>query len=51
MKDCLIIVSGGMDSITMLHEYKDRIALGVRGSYAHNFGEWLKFQKFADNNL
>lgn len=29
MKDSIIIVSGGMDSITMLYEYKDRIALGV----------------------
>ncbi len=27
MKDSVIIVSGGMDSVTMLHEYRDRIAL------------------------
>ena len=29
MKDSVIIVSGGMDSITMLYEFKDRIALGI----------------------
>ena len=29
MKDSVIIVSGGMDSITMLYEFKDQIALGV----------------------
>ena len=28
-KDSLIIVSGGMDSITLLHERKDTIALAV----------------------
>ena len=33
MKDSIIIVSGGMDSITMLYEYKDRIAFGVRFNY------------------
>lgn len=35
-KDCLLIVSGGMDSITMLHEYKERIALGVSFDYGSN---------------
>lgn len=29
MKDSLIVVSGGMDSITLLYEYADRIALAV----------------------
>ena len=28
-RDSIIIVSGGMDSITMLYEFKDRIALGL----------------------
>ena len=28
MKDSAIIVSGGMDSITMLYEYQAEIALG-----------------------
>lgn len=36
MKDSIIIVSGGMDSITMLYEYKDRIALGVSFNYGSN---------------
>lgn len=36
MKDSVIIVSGGMDSITLLHEYKDRIALGVTFDYGSN---------------
>lgn len=33
MKDSVIIVSGGMDSVTMLYEYKDTIALGVSFDY------------------
>ena len=36
MKDSVIIVSGGMDSITMLHEYNDRIALGISFDYGSN---------------
>lgn len=36
MKDSVIIVSGGMDSITMLHEYKDRIALAISYDYGSN---------------
>lgn len=36
MKDSVIIVSGGMDSITMLYEFKDRIALGVSFNYGSN---------------
>ena len=36
MKDSVIIVSGGMDSITMLYEYQDRIALGVSFNYGSN---------------
>lgn len=38
MKDSVIIVSGGMDSITMLYEYNERIALGVSFNYGskHN---------------
>lgn len=32
-KDAVIVVSGGMDSITMLHEYKDEIALAVTFDY------------------
>lgn len=36
MKDSIIIVSGGMDSITMLHDMKDRIALGISFDYGSN---------------
>ena len=36
MKDSVIVVSGGMDSITMLYEYKDSIALGVSFDYGSN---------------
>ena len=32
-KDAVIVVSGGMDSITMLHEYKDEISLAVTFDY------------------
>ena len=36
MKDKLIIVSGGMDSITMLHEFKDEIAMALTFDYGSN---------------
>ena len=36
MKDSLIIVSGGMDSITLLYEYADQIALGISFDYGAN---------------
>lgn len=36
MKDSLIVVSGGMDSTTMLYEYADRIALAVTFNYGSN---------------
>lgn len=36
MKDSIIIVSGGMDSITMLYEYKNEIALAVTFDYGSN---------------
>lgn len=32
-KDTLLILSGGMDSTTLLHEYKDSIALAVHFNY------------------
>ena len=32
-KDALIVISGGMDSTTMLYEYKDEIALAVTFDY------------------
>ncbi|MCR4774508.1 MAG: 7-cyano-7-deazaguanine synthase QueC [Prevotella sp.] len=36
MKDSIIIVSGGMDSITMLYDKKDEIALGISFDYGSN---------------
>lgn len=32
-KDCIIVLSGGLDSVTLMHEYKDRIALAVTFDY------------------
>lgn len=36
MKDALIVLSGGMDSVTMLYEYADSIALAVNFNYGAN---------------
>ena len=36
MKDSAIIVSGGMDSITLLYDHKDEIALGISFDYGSN---------------
>lgn len=36
MKESLIIVSGGMDSITLLNEYKGEIAMAVTFDYGSN---------------
>ncbi len=36
IKDSIIIVSGGMDSVTLLCEYKDRVAVGVSFDYGSN---------------
>lgn len=36
MKDSIIVVSGGMDSITLLYDYKDRIAFAVSFDYGSN---------------
>lgn len=35
-KDSLLVLSGGMDSTTMLYEYADRIALSLNFSYGAN---------------
>lgn len=35
-KDCVLILSGGMDSTTLLHYRKDRIALAVSFDYGSN---------------
>lgn len=39
MKDSIIILSGGMDSITMLHEYSEQIALAVSFHYGSNHND------------
>lgn len=36
MKNSVIIVSGGMDSITLLYDHKDEIALGISFDYDSN---------------
>ncbi len=38
MKDSLIVVSGGMDSVTMLYEFREEIALAVTFDYGANHG-------------
>lgn len=35
-KDALLVLSGGMDSVTMLHDYVDRIAVAVNFNYGSN---------------
>lgn len=35
-KDCILVLSGGMDSVTMLYDYKDRIAMAVTFTYGSN---------------
>ncbi|MBR1516215.1 MAG: 7-cyano-7-deazaguanine synthase QueC [Paludibacteraceae bacterium] len=39
MKDCLLVLSGGLDSTTMLYEYKERIALCVSFHYGSNHND------------
>ena len=39
MKDSLLVLSGGLDSTTMLYEYKDRIALAVSFNYGSNHND------------
>jgi len=47
MKDCILILSGGMDSTTLLYDYQDRIALAVSFDYGskHNARE-IPFARF-----
>ena len=39
MKDSVIIISGGMDSTTLLYDMQERIALGVSFDYGSNHNE------------
>lgn len=38
MKDSVIVLSGGMDSVTLMHDYRERVALAVTFNYGslHN---------------
>ena len=38
-KDALMVLSGGMDSVTMLYEYADRVDMAVNFSYGSNHNE------------
>lgn len=37
--DAILVLSGGMDSVTMLHEFKDSIACAVNFSYGANHNQ------------
>ena len=39
MKDSLIVYSGGLDSTTLLYEYRDRIALAISFHYGSNHND------------
>ena len=39
MKDSLIVLSGGLDSTTMLYEYRDRISMAVSFHYGSNHND------------
>ena len=39
MKDTVLILSGGMDSTTMLYEFKDRVAIGISFDYGSNHNQ------------
>ena len=39
MKDALLVLSGGLDSTTMLYEYQHRIALAISFHYGSNHNE------------
>lgn len=44
-KDSLIIVSGGMDSVTLLHEHADEIKLAISFDYGQKHAKELEFAK------
>ena len=52
MKDCILILSGGMDSTTLLYDYQERIALAISFDYGsnHNAKE-IPFAKYHCDKL
>ena len=52
MKNSIIVISGGIDSVTMLYEYKNDIAMGISFDYGskHNEKE-IPFAKYHCNKL
>lgn len=52
MKDCILILSGGVDSTTLLYDYQERIALALSFDYGskHNARE-LPFAAWHCNHL
>ena len=51
-KDALMVLSGGMDSVTMLHEYSGRIEAAVYFSYGSNHNEReLEYARFHCHEL
>ncbi len=52
MKDSILIISGGVDSVTMLHEFQERIALAISFDYGskHNSRE-IPFAKLHCDRL
>ena len=52
MKDCILILSGGVDSTTLLYDYRERIALALSFDYGskHNARE-LPFASWHCNQL
>ena len=52
LKDCVLILSGGMDSTTLLYDYRDRIALAVSFDYGSNHNEKeIPFARFHAKKL
>lgn len=52
MKDSVIIVSGGMDSVTMLYEFRDKIALAISFDYGSNHNKKeIEYAKMHCKNL
>ena len=39
MKDSILILSGGMDSTTLLYDYRERIALAISFNYGSNHND------------